>query len=240
MAERAEGLEGREIENSGGRDSREAGQAAPIYITMVAALLFLALAFFAVGQAGATRNGAQSAADAAALAAAQESRDQFRLDLLANLLQPGYLDDIFNGNPLGTYNGCVAAGRFAEENDADVDVPEGGCGWTGDGRWGFTVHVVTKETMGDSVLGDEADEKARAHATAVVEPRCSFKPAEEDEGSDEGSEEPDEGDEGDEGEEEPVSPGELDCDGKGLVTIDPKNPVLPDMSVLFSVRLAED
>ncbi|WP_194292244.1 pilus assembly protein TadG-related protein [Streptomyces jumonjinensis] len=37
---------------------------------MVAGLLFLALAFFAVGQAGASRNGTQSGADAAALAAA--------------------------------------------------------------------------------------------------------------------------------------------------------------------------
>ncbi|MFD3519656.1 pilus assembly protein TadG-related protein [Streptomyces sp. NPDC058653] len=223
-------------------NSRESGQAAPIYITMVAALLFLALAFFAVGQAGATRNDAQSAADAAALAAAQESRDQFRLDLLGNLLQPGYLDDIFNGNPLGTFNGCAVGQRFAEENDAELDhgVPgQAACDWTSDGRWGFTVHVITQDTMGESVLGSGADKKAKAHATAIVEPRCSFEPAEEDEGSDEGSEDPPgEGDEGDEGEEEPASPGELVCDGKGL-TIDSET-VLPDMSVLFSVRLAED
>lgn len=221
------------------RRSREAGQAAPIYITMVAGLLFLALAFFAVGQAGATRNGAQSAADAAALAAAQESRDQFRLDLLGNLLQPGYLDDIFNGNPLGTFNGCAEATRFADKNEADLDTskPSGGCGWTGDGRWGFTVDVITQKPMGDSVLPGTEDEKAEAHATAVVEPRCTFKPAEDDEPPAE--EEPEEPGEGEEGEEEPVSPGELVCDGKPQ-SIDPVNPVLPDMSVLFSVRLAED
>ncbi|MET4927669.1 pilus assembly protein TadG-related protein [Streptomyces sp. PSRA5] len=225
------------------RNSREAGQAAPIYITMVAGLLFLALAFFAVGQAGATRNGAQSAADAAALAAAQESRDQFGDILSGHLLDPGFLDDIFNGNPVGTYNGCADAHRFAGENEADVDVPEGGCRFLDDGRWGFRVDVVTQKPMGDSVLPDTKDEKAKAHATAVVVPRCSFKPAEdeEDPGEEEPGEpgDPGEGDEGEEGEEEPVSPGEFVCDGKGLA-IDPVNPVLPDMSVLFSVRLAED
>lgn len=221
------------------RTSREAGQAAPIYITMVAGLLFLALAFFAVGQAGATRNGAQSAADAAALAAAQESRDQFRDDLLGSLLKPGYLDDIFNGNPLGTFNGCAAAGRFADRNESDLDTSKasGGCDWTHDGRWAFTVDVITQKPMGDSVLPDTKDEKAEAHATAVVEPRCRFKPAEDDEPP--GGEEPEEPGEPGEGEEKPVSPGELVCDGDEL-SIDPVNPVLPDMSVLFSVRLAED
>ncbi|MFE7120718.1 pilus assembly protein TadG-related protein, partial [Streptomyces sp. NPDC057654] len=54
----------------------DAGQAFPIYITAVVGILFLALAFFAVGQAGAKKNGAQTAADASALAAAQDYRDQ--------------------------------------------------------------------------------------------------------------------------------------------------------------------
>jgi len=42
---------------------------------VIAGLLFLAFAFFAVAQAGTVRNGGQSAADAAALAAAQDDRD---------------------------------------------------------------------------------------------------------------------------------------------------------------------
>lgn len=219
------------------RRSGDAGQAAPLYITMVAGLLFLALAFFAVGQAGATRNGAQSAADAAALAAAQASRDQFRDDLLANLLNPGYLDDIFNGNPLGTFNGCGAAGRFADENGADVER----CDATHDGRWAFVVDVETKESMGDSVLPGTENEKAKATATAVVKPRCTFKPAEDDEqpGEEEPAE-PADPEEGEEGEEEPVSPGRLVCDGIGDLDLDPTDLILPDMSVLFSVRLAED
>jgi hypothetical protein len=39
----------------------DAGQAFPIYITVVAGLLFLALAYLAVGQAAATRSEAQTA-----------------------------------------------------------------------------------------------------------------------------------------------------------------------------------
>ena len=58
------------------RSPRDDGQAFPIYITVVGGLLFLAFAYFAVGQAAVNRNGAQTAADAAALAAAQEARDQ--------------------------------------------------------------------------------------------------------------------------------------------------------------------
>lgn len=211
------------------RTTRETGQAAPIYITMVAGLLFLALAFFAVGQAGATRNGAQSGADAAALAAAQESRRQFGIDFLANFFTPGYLDDVFNGSPNGPFVGCEEARHLAEENDVRLD----GCDWADGGRWGFTVKVETREPMGDSVLPGTEDKLARATATAVVVPRCDFKPAVEDDDEGEDSE-PDEGEE-----EKPSLPGELVCDGNPL-DLDPENLVLPDLSVLFSVRLAED
>ncbi|QXE34950.1 hypothetical protein KQY30_12365 [Streptomyces sp. GMY02] len=224
------------------RIARESGQAAPIYITMVAGLLFLALAFFAVGQAGATHNGAQSAADAAALAAAQESRDQFREDLLGGLLDPGFLDDIFNGNPLGTFDGCQAAGRFADRNGADLKPPNG-CVWASGGRWGFTVRVVTQKPMGESILPGAADEKAEASATAVVEPRCSFEPAEEESESPGDGESPEDGDEPEAPEEEgPASPGELVCDDSDSNwLIDPENlDLLPDMADLFSVRLAQD
>ncbi|MFF3749820.1 pilus assembly protein TadG-related protein [Streptomyces sp. NPDC002018] len=220
-------------------DSRESGQAAPIYITMVAGLLFLALAFFAVGQAGATHNGAQSAADAAALAAAQESRDQFREDLLGGLLNPGFLDDIFNGNPLGTFNGCQAAEYFADQNGADLK-PPAGCGWASGGKWGFTVRVITQKPMGESILAGTGDQKAEASATAVIEPRCRFEPAEEESESPGDGESPEDGDEPQE-EDEPVSPGELVCGGGPNWLIDPEHlDLLPDMADLFSVRLAQD
>ncbi|MFJ2110460.1 pilus assembly protein TadG-related protein [Streptomyces sp. NPDC087850] len=211
------------------RSARDAGQAAPIYITMVAGLLFLALAFFAVGQAGATRNGAQSAADAAALAAAQESRDSFREGLLASLLNPEYLDDIFNGNVVGTpADGCAAASSFALQNKADVD----GCDWLGGSRWGYTVHVVTRNSMGDSILPGTEHMSAKAQATAIVESRCSFRPAGGGGTRQEGEADP--------ADTKPVSPGTLVCRGVDW-SIDPEHlDLLPDMADLFSVRLAQD
>ncbi|MFC9653912.1 MULTISPECIES: pilus assembly protein TadG-related protein [unclassified Streptomyces] len=226
-------------------DSRESGQAAPIYITMVAGLLFLALALFAVGQAGAKHSGAQSAADAAALAAAQESRDDFVsvniLGNLGNLLNPEFLDDIFNGNPMGTDIGCEAAARFADRNEA-VLAEADGCRPVGD-RWGFRVHVRTQKPMGATILPGIADKKAEALATAVVEPRCTFKPAEDEENPPtEGDEPPP--DEDNPGDTEPVSPGSLDCGGDNTWEIDPEHlddlDLLPDSADLFSVRLAQD
>ncbi|MFJ1745354.1 pilus assembly protein TadG-related protein [Streptomyces sp. NPDC088116] len=226
--------------------SREAGQAAPIYITMVAGLLFLALAFFAVGQAGASRNGTQAAADAAALAAAQESRDQFRGELLDNLLTPGYLDDIFNGDPLGTTHGCVVAARFAHGNKADLD-GAGGCRALSD-RWGFAVSVVSQKPMGDSILSGTKNERATAEATAVVEPRCGFEPAEDEtkpseeppDPAPDDSAAPDDPAETDPDDTAQASPGSLVCDGTKW-SIDPGHlELLPDMADLFSVRLAQD
>ncbi|ORT61114.1 pilus assembly protein TadG-related protein [Streptomyces sp. CB03238] len=189
------------------RTSREKGQASPLYIFVVASLLFLALAFFAVGQAGATRNGAQSAADAAALAAARESRDTFQL-------QVGDLGDLLSGDLIGDVNGCSASHYYAGENGANVD--PGGCDWVADGRWGFTVKVTSQEPVGDTVLPGTESQHARASATAVVVPRCSFDPADDDTAP---------------------SPGALDCEGD-VLDVDPS--ALPDMSDLFEVRLAED
>ncbi|MFD3916011.1 pilus assembly protein TadG-related protein [Streptomyces sp. NPDC058603] len=225
--------------------SREAGQAAPIYITMVAGLLFLALALFAVGQAGAKHSGAQSAADAAALAAAQESRDDFvSLKVLDNLLNPAFLDDIFNGNPMGTDIGCQAAARFADRNEAVLvtDDENNGCAPLGD-RWGFEVHVRTQKPMGATILPGTADKKAEAWASAVVESRCTFEPAEDEENPPaDGDESPP--DEDNPGDTEPVSPGSLRCDGGTMWEIDPEDlddlDLLPDSADLFSVRLAQD
>ncbi|MFJ9027805.1 pilus assembly protein TadG-related protein [Streptomyces sp. NPDC102274] len=223
-------------------DSRESGQAAPIYITMVAGLLFLALALFTVGQAGAKHSGAQSAADAAALAAAQESRDDFVslniLGDLGNLLNPEFLDDIFNGDPMGTPVGCQAAARFADRNEAVLSDEGDGCRAMGD-RWGFTVHVQTKKPMGATILPGTADDKAEAWAAAVVEPGCTFKPAEDEENPPtEGDESPPEEDNPEDTEQ--VSPGSLECGGT-MWEIDPEHlDLLPESADLFSVRLAQD
>jgi Flp pilus assembly protein TadG len=220
----------------------ESGQAAPLYIVMVAGLLFLAFAFFAVGQAAATRNGAQSAADAAALAAAQASRDDFGQNLFDDILDGDFLAEVFNGDFVGDAgDACAAAASFAGADKADVS----DCAPLGDGRWGFTVGVTTQNTVGKSILPVTSRTRAKAAATAVVEPRCTFKsadgatptapptpptssPPSSSPPSDGGGKKP-----------EPVSPGELDCDGHSVV-IDPKHlDELPDMADLFSVRLAK-
>ncbi|MEU2107588.1 MULTISPECIES: pilus assembly protein TadG-related protein [unclassified Streptomyces] len=156
------------------RSSREKGQVAPAYVVVVASLLFLALAFFAVGQAGATRNGAQTGADAAALAAAKQSRDQFELELLANP-NPALLTAIFNLGQIGSFRGCEAAYPMAQRNDAVVK-PPGGCRPAFNGRWGFTVNVESQKPVGDTVLPGTETKKATAKATAELESRCLYKP----------------------------------------------------------------
>ncbi|MEV6576824.1 pilus assembly protein TadG-related protein [Streptomyces sp. NPDC051582] len=145
------------------------GQAFPIYIVVVAGLLFAAFAFFVVGMAGATRSNAQGAADAAALAAAREARDGVFLgiDLLA--LTPADWDKIVNGDLLDGKGACGAAVEFAELNNATADcaaaAPE------------FTVKVTTNDAVGKSVIPASGDIKGKATATARIEPRCSLRSA---------------------------------------------------------------
>lgn len=218
--------------------SSDRGQAAPLYITAVVGLLFVALLFFAFGKADASRNTTQSAADAAALAAAQESRDQLKGDFL----DPDFLKDVFSGDLIGTADGCQAASRFAQLNGARQLT----CKQLEDGRWGFTVRVESSKPVGDTILPGTDTQHAKAHATAVVEPRCTFDP--EAPPSDDASTLPDgEDGEGDAGEGNPgddkgkePSPGKITCDD-GEWQIDPDHlDLLPDMADLFTVRLAAD
>ncbi|GAA3755088.1 hypothetical protein [Streptomyces tremellae] len=203
---------------------------------MIAGVLFAALAFFVVGQAGATRNGGQSAADAAALAAAQQSRDDFKAAFLKNLADPDYLERIFDGSFAGPAgDACGAATEFANANSADVVA----CSPLGDGRWGFSVDVVTQNTVGKSVVPGTENTRARTHATAVVVPRCGFDAAP---GASVPASPPaaSSGPQGDG--RQPlgqVSPGDLRCPG-GDISVDPGHlDLLPDMSDLFTVRLAD-
>ncbi|MFE3657926.1 pilus assembly protein TadG-related protein [Streptomyces sp. NPDC059165] len=147
----------------------EKGQAAPIYVTVVAGLLFLALAFFVVGQAGALRNGAQTAADAAALAAAKESRDVFEPLLLANA-DPVFLEATFNRGAVGTWAGCSAAGPMARQNNAELQ----GCAGPDGSRWIFSVQVRSQKSVGDTVLPGTEARKAEAEAAAEVQSRCRY------------------------------------------------------------------
>ncbi|CAM5686957.1 hypothetical protein SANTM175S_09996 [Streptomyces antimycoticus] len=156
------------------RDLRsDAGQAFPIYITAVAALLFLALALFAVGQAEATRNGGQTAADAAALAAAQDYRDQLRKGFLEAIANGSVWDDLLNGRGIGTGDACERAQWFAQQNGADLTGP--GC-VPGYLPTSFTVTVRTQKPVGKTVIPGTETKDATATAKAVVTPRCTAEP----------------------------------------------------------------
>ncbi|MBC7267761.1 MAG: hypothetical protein H5T76_03420 [Streptomyces sp.] len=190
----------------------DAGQAFPIYITVVGGLLFLAFAYFAVGQAAATRNEAQTAADAAALAAAQDRRDQLAGAWLTNVLDPTKWQDIFDGNGEGLGPSCWRAEQLAAQNGSHMtachpDVLR------------FTVSVETDEPVGDTIVPGTEGQHAKASATAVIEPNCTFElPAED---ADEG-----------------VLP-RLNCKDRPW-DLDPENLLdLPEPKDLFDVHLAD-
>ncbi|MEU9447714.1 pilus assembly protein TadG-related protein [Streptomyces sp. NPDC048277] len=147
------------------RSFRDAGQAFPIYITVVAALLFLALAYLAVGQAAVNRNGAQTAADAAALAAAMKTRDQLADQWVQDVLDPTKWQDIFDG-VTGT-NSCWRADQLAAQNDASAQCSE-------PAPLRYVVDAKTNKPVGDSVVPGTENIRSTAHATAVIEPLCTF------------------------------------------------------------------
>jgi hypothetical protein len=202
----------------GRRKFGDAGQAFPIYITVVGGLLFLAFAYLAVGQAAANRNGAQTAADAAALAAAQETRDQLAEDWLKVVSDPTKWQEILEGDT-AVFEGCWRAYELAAENDADVL----GCGPAE--PLGYEVSVEANEPVGDSIVPGTEDMRSTASATAVIEPRCTFDPPGEDAGDGDGD--------------ETLPLPQLTCDDTEW-PLDPEDPsTLPDPEDLFDVHLAD-
>ncbi|MFG2265456.1 pilus assembly protein TadG-related protein [Streptomyces sp. NPDC048720] len=144
----------------------DSGQAFPIYITVVAGLLFLALAYLAVGQAAVNRGGAQTAADAAALAAAQNRRDQLAARWAEDVLDPTKWQAVFDGTvQLGP--SCWRADQLAAQNDAEAhcDSPT---------PLTFTVDAKTNKTVGKSVVPGTEHVQSTASARAVIDPLCSF------------------------------------------------------------------
>ncbi|MFI0940733.1 pilus assembly protein TadG-related protein [Streptomyces sp. NPDC021020] len=148
-----------------------------IYIVAMAALFFLAFAYFAVGQASVTRGQAQTAADAAALAAARADRDALRDDFL-QAVTAGDVDALTGllAN-LGQHDAaaCAAAAGYADRNGAEI--PPGGCVPADDGD-GYTVTVRSRDAVGKSAVDGTEEIHAKATATAVVEPRCVVGPKE--------------------------------------------------------------
>ncbi|WP_329197866.1 MULTISPECIES: pilus assembly protein TadG-related protein [unclassified Streptomyces] len=143
---------------------RDRGQAFPIYVVMVAGLLFAALAFFVIGQAGVTRSDAQGAADAAALAAAQKARDTLVPGVVLTDLQPKDWEKLVLGNLFDPAGACGEATSFATRNDASATCTSSGLS--------FTVKVQTNGTVGTSVIPGTESMHGTAHATALITPRC--------------------------------------------------------------------
>jgi len=149
----------------------DAGQAFPIYITVVAGLLFLAFAYVAVGQAAVNRGGTQTAADAAALAAAQDTRDQLAGKWVENVLDPTKWQDIFDGDVAGLVDSCGHADQLAGQNEAHVT----SCPPPTGPPLQYTVAVESDKPVGDSIVPGTENTFSKAHATAVIEPLCEFR-----------------------------------------------------------------
>ncbi|CAL9514700.1 hypothetical protein SUDANB58_03724 [Streptomyces sp. enrichment culture] len=191
----------------------DTGQAFPIYLTVMGGLLFLALAYLAVGQAAANRNGAQTAADAAALAAAQDTRDQLSAAWTRDVLDPSKWQDVFDGNVPGLGPSCWRADQLAAQNDARV------LSCAPVGPLEFVVEVESNRTVGDSIVPGTENKKSVASAKAVIEPRCTFDLPADDAGKD-------------------VLPS-LGCQDKDW-DLDPKDLTnLPEAEDLFDVHLAD-
>ncbi|MEV0095997.1 pilus assembly protein TadG-related protein [Streptomyces sp. NPDC050738] len=188
----------------------------PIYVVVVGSLLFLAFAYFAFAQAAVARNGAQSAADASALAAAQDVRDE---------LADGFINAL--GNPADATKwllielplqgtGEAAAAQLAADNKATLD---GLAPTTVKGYPAFRASITTNYTAGKSILPVTSESHAKAHAVAVIEPRCTLTSGDADDFI------------------------EFDCGGdQPPWKIDPKHLndiALPEAKDLFSVHLAE-
>ncbi|MFE1549761.1 pilus assembly protein TadG-related protein [Streptomyces sp. NPDC058718] len=195
------------------------GQAFPVYVAVVAGLLFLAFAYFAVGQAAFARNSAQTAADAAALAAAQEARDRLRERWLEVILDPDQWDGPLQGKVDDEGTACLRAADFAALNEAFL----GRCELLDPS--GFRVTVTT--------TGSES-QQATASAEAVIERRCEFTAQEP---SAEPSPTPTATGDTEEEEDGPIVG--LVC-GDDPWEIDPEDPTtLPGAVDLFTVRLSD-
>ncbi|WP_405524753.1 pilus assembly protein TadG-related protein [Streptomyces canus] len=200
---------------TGLRRHDDAGQAFPIYIMVVAGLLFLAFAYLAVGQAAANRNGAQTAADAAALAAALDTRDKLTDKWVENVLDPKKWQDIFNGVGVD-FDGCARADQLAAQNDATPLYCQSIPGLPP----GYNVEVRTNKTVGDSIVPGVEGKQSTEVATAVIEPVCEFELPGEDADAD-------------------VLP-KLTCEDGVVWTLDPDDLTdLPGPEDLFDVHLAQ-
>nr|WP_079087119.1 pilus assembly protein TadG-related protein [Streptomyces silvensis] len=196
------------------------GSTLPLYIWLTGILLFVALAFFAFAQAASARNGAQSAADAAALAAAQEARDELVKGLGVAIQEDdgaAWLDWLDGGVELPDGAAQGAAEALAAQNDAELS------GFAPDevnGYPGYWAKVTTNYAVGDSIIPGTESKRAKAEAVAVIKPRCDLAESA-----------------------DPEKAVEFVCDGaEEPIEMDPDDfepGDLPDAADLFAVHLAE-
>lgn len=150
------------------------------------------------------------------MAAAQDSRDELMKGLAGAVGTDDHWLEWLKGDLFKGTGATAAADRLAAENDSTVQgVAEPA---TVNGFPGYRVEIETRYTVGDSIIPGTERQHAKAHATAVIEPRCTFA-----------------------ADADPTKLVQLRCGGD-LVDIDPEDfhsDELPDASVLFSVHLAE-
>ncbi|MEU0140906.1 MULTISPECIES: pilus assembly protein TadG-related protein [Streptomyces] len=189
------------------------GQALPLFIWITGIILFVAFAFFAFAQAAVARSGAQAAADSAAIAAAQEGRNDL-VDGLLNSIGEGddWVDWLTGVAPHGA-NARDAASDLAAQNDASVLTVEE---VSARGLDGYSVSVETRYTVGESVIPGTESMRAKADAVAIIEPRCDVQESS-----------------------NPSDSVSFVCDGD-VFELDPEDfeeSDVPDSSILFSVYL---
>ncbi|MCE7082107.1 hypothetical protein [Streptomyces sp. ST2-7A] len=143
---------------------------------MISTGLFAMLAFFVFAQAAALRGSGQSAADAAALAAVREARDNLYEEFLAAAGEDGVdLAEIIAGDSFAVGSACGEAQRLAARNGATLAE----CSPLS-GRLGYTVFVETGSEVNQTVIPGVGGQRARAEATAVMESLCDIREGEAD------------------------------------------------------------
>ncbi|MFI6939614.1 pilus assembly protein TadG-related protein [Streptomyces sp. NPDC050418] len=190
------------------------GATIPLFVWVVGMVLFAAFVFFVFAKGAVARSGAQSAADASALAAAQDVRDELRLEFIAGLPTGVWVLPL-EGKIPSPGNGIAGAQRLAAENDSRL---LGVNPTFVRGDLAYEARIETNYTVGDSLVPGTEDTRARADATAVIEPRCKMLAN------------------------VPGQTIEFTCDGSGLWVIDPKTfnaGDLPTAKELYEVNLAE-
>jgi hypothetical protein len=197
-------------------------------------VFFLAIVYFVVGQAAVIRNSAQTAADAAALAAAQDARDQLWEGWGDVVLDPAHWGRFIEGEAYETSSACQRAADLATRNDAELLAP--GCEPQ---DLGFTVTVQTRRTVGESIVPGTERRRGVATATAVIEPRCSIEGPEATPVPDLPEEPEPTPSPSEDAVEEPAPVLRLVCDTE-VWEIDPEDPNLPGATDLFRVRLTGD